>query len=193
MQRTKGHMKIKISQAVAFLVALGFAKAATWGQEKVQDRLSQVPEKVGTADVPEGFEDLYQSIVDSKGKVEVLAEEGTADAAAGEKSAKSKKGRSRPGPTTGARIETEKTKEAKPKKKPAPPAAEKDAYGCRVGTISAKVNKVLSKDWMTEEELAEAAGVTLDQARGRLYYAAEQGVCEHRRLVQYRLVPAKKS
>jgi len=81
---------------------------------------------------------------------------------------------------------------AKPKA-PAPAKVEKDKFGCKVGTISADVNKVLSKQWQDEDEIAKAAGVSLDQARGRLYYAAEKKIIEYRRLIQYRIItPAEK-
>lgn len=79
---------------------------------------------------------------------------------------------------------------------PAPVKAPRDALGCKLGTISAKVDAVLLEDlgeWKDENEVAEAAGVTLDQARGRLYYAAEKKVFEYRRLIQYRVPKAVKS
>jgi hypothetical protein len=85
-------------------------------------------------------------------------------------------------------------KKAKPAAKPATPTkkVEKDKFGCRLGTFAAKVNAVLTPTWQGEEEIAEAAKITLDQARGRLYYAAVDKVVESRRRVEYRLVPSKK-
>jgi hypothetical protein len=74
-------------------------------------------------------------------------------------------------------------------KKEKPSAANKDYLGCKLGSISNKVNEVLSDEWIDENEVAKLAGVKLDQARGRLYYGTELGQFEVQRLVQYRLKP----
>ena len=69
---------------------------------------------------------------------------------------------------------------------------ERDSFGCQLGTFSAKVNAIVSKEWQDEADIVKATGLTKDQARGRLYYAAEEGIFEYRRLIQYRLAPAAK-
>ncbi len=172
-------MKIEKAQAIAFLVALGFSKAADWSDEKIIERLDKAPNKVNEEDVPEGFEELFGRLVNSTAddKIELVSGKG-------EKKAKK--------PTKEKPAEKEEPKGKKPTKekpaeKPTAKTAEHDEYGSRVGTISSKVNAVLADEWDDEEAIAKAAGVTLDQARGRLYYAAQEGVVEVRRLVQYRL------
>jgi hypothetical protein len=174
-------MKITKKDAVAFLVALGFSKAATWKPGKIKERLTQAPDKVAEDDVPEGFMDLYTKLGESGGTIELTDTKPEKEAAETKETPMPKK-------------EKETKKEAKKETKKAPATAARDGYGCRMGSISQKVNSVVEGEWMTEQEIADAAKVTLDQARGRLYYAAQEGLMEHRRLVQYRLVkkPAKK-
>jgi hypothetical protein len=83
-------------------------------------------------------------------------------------------------------------KEPKPAKEPKPVKAKipRDKFGCAEGSISAAVNATLTKEWKDEVAIIEEAGVSKDQARGRLYYGAESGVFEYRRLLQYRIAPA---
>ena len=180
-------MKIKKSQAVAFFLALGFGKATQWGEDKLKENLTKVPKKVTEAEVPKGFEDFYAGLVQSEGKVTLLEEPASPQeeaAAEPKKSKKSKKERK------AEKAEKKAAKSnGKPKKKI--PELPRDHYGCREGTISFLVNAVMDKvpkgQWMTDREVAEKAGVSLDQARGRLYYAAEEGLLEHERAVRYRL------
>ena len=77
--------------------------------------------------------------------------------------------------------------EKKPRSRVAQPV---DKFGCREGTISAKVNEVVSKSWKTDKQIAEEAGIDLRNARGRLYLATVQGLFEARRTIEYRLKPA---
>jgi len=67
---------------------------------------------------------------------------------------------------------------------------EKDDIGSRVGSIASKVNACLSKDWVTDREIAEKTGLKLRQVRARLYVAAEGGVVQAERLIRYRISPA---
>lgn len=69
--------------------------------------------------------------------------------------------------------------------------AVRDQWGCEENTISAKVNAVVKDDWQTEEEINEKCKLSLDKTRGRLYYAAERGIMEYRRLTQYRWTQPK--
>lgn len=75
--------------------------------------------------------------------------------------------------------------------KPAKEPRERDALGCAIGSISAKVNAVVTDDWKDEEAIIKEAGVTKNEARGRLYFAAEQKVFERRSKIEYRLMPSK--
>lgn len=187
-------MKMTITKAVAvaFLKALGFSKADKWDDEKILDRLAQVPEKVEESEAPKGHEDLYQELVKAEGKVQLVVE----GSEPSEKESKTSKTKS------SKKVEPKPVKKEKGKKKVEPersrgtprPVAERDSMGSQVGTISAKVNKVMNSEWQSEQEIAETAGVTLDQARGRLYYGAEprMDIFERRRMIQYRLKKKKK-
>src|SRR5882757_2862598 len=105
-------MKVKQSEGVAFLVALGFKKAKGWDIEKVKSRLSQMPEKVTRENVPTSHEDFYQKLTEAKDETAVEAKsEKTGKSSKKEKSSKSEK----------------KEKKAK-KVEPTKPAIEKDSY-----------------------------------------------------------------
>lgn len=185
------------AKAVAFLVALGFAKAPEWDDAKLKQRLDQVPSKVDEEDVPDGFESFYTSLVDSEADDPIEFGKPKKD-----KKGKAKAAKPAPAPAP-APAKKGKAKAAKKAEPPTPPPAkekkaakpapapaktvERDAFGQRVGTISATINALLEPDWVDEQDIVKAAGVTLEQARGRLYYAEQEGVIECRRLVQYRL------
>jgi hypothetical protein len=200
--KTKDNMNINKTQLVALLVALGFTKAPDWDDKKLLDRASQLPVKVPEDDIPKEFKKLYGSIADCPKDEELTFEGGarTLKAAKGEAPAKSKSKKKKAAAEDDApEEETEAPAKSKKKKAASTEAAPKkthpvDEYGCRVGSISAKVNAVITDEWQSEEEVADAAKVTLDQARGRLYYAAtgDGKVLEKRRRTEYRLIPAKK-
>lgn len=197
-------MKVQKTVAIAFLVALGFAKAETWDDEKIIDRLKQAPEKVAEGEAPEGHEELLKGLRAAKGAVTL---EDSADAKPPKdekKSEKPPKEKPEAAPKAKKTENPPKAKDSAPKppkdksakpakpagtKKPTNGAVDRDEFGCRKGSISAKVNAKVNDEWQSEAEIAKAAGVTLDQARGRLYYGAEKAVFEHRRMIQYRLVP----
>lgn len=208
-------MKIKYAQAVALMVAVGFPKAGDWELAKLQARVNQVPSKVDRTTVPEEFLELYDNVetVQKAGNDGAVIVEltptagGATEAPAETKKSKKKKPSALKGthvdvgedlgekPRKPARSQAKKSGESKvvkaakamtsPDKK-----VDRDVFGCAKGTISHKVNAVLSEEWQTEAEIAKAANVSLDQARGRLYYGAEEKIMEYRKLIQYRLVPA---
>lgn len=66
-----------------------------------------------------------------------------------------------------------------------------DDFGSRQGSVNAKVNKAVTEQWQTEEEIAKLIGLTPKKARRRLYSATRKGLFEHRKLLQYRLLPKK--
>lgn len=72
------------------------------------------------------------------------------------------------------------------------PSHERDKFGSRAGSISSRVNSVVSTKWKTDEEIAKEAGLELRQARARLYHAAENGVFERERVIRYRIKPKEK-
>lgn len=80
----------------------------------------------------------------------------------------------------------------KPAEKTAPKGLV-DKFGNRLGSIASRVNEVLTTEWQTDQQIADKAGVTLKEVRGRLYYATNSDkIVECERLTRYRL-PAKKS
>jgi len=63
----------------------------------------------------------------------------------------------------------------------------RDRLGSRIGSIASRVNKVIAPHWKTDQEIAEAAGLDLRQARARLYHGAVSGLYERSRVIRYRL------
>lgn len=194
-------MKLERTVAVAFLLGLGFAKAKEWSNEKIVERFAQVPSKVSPDDVPEGQEKLYEQICEAKGKVELTGGEAPAPAkkdvpkekaVAGKsaKDAKPAKDAPKEKASYSADEEDDGEAEAAPKSKRAKkPAAEKDAFGCRVGSTMAKVNAAVTKDWTDVTEVAEKAGVSLQAAKLRIYHGIQGERFEIKRTFQVRLVP----
>lgn len=206
----ENNMKMKQSAAVALMVAVGFPKAGDWELSKLQSRINQVPSKVARDTVPEGFLGTYDDIEKDAGSVIVVAAEGAAaedngaDDQPKKKKSKTASEKSEPldrSPGSGQEQPSKKKKSKRSEKitkatKVAKSATDKavsqvkrDSFGCKEGTISAKVNAVLSEEWQDESEISKAAGVTLDEARGRLYYGAEKKIIEYRRRIEYRLIP----
>lgn len=68
-----------------------------------------------------------------------------------------------------------------------PDPIEKDNYGCRMGTISERINSTIEDEWKTDEQIRDDAGVTLGQARARLYHGVTDGHFEMERVVRYRI------
>jgi hypothetical protein len=203
-------MKINKTRAIEFLVAMGFAKAINWEDKVLISRLGQIPSKIDEEEVPEGFEDLYEQLSNSA-KDEAIVFEG--DKKSKKKSAKketqkelpleappkkksAKKKEAKPEPP--AKKEKSKPAPAKAKKEKSKPAkeetksADRDKYGSRVGTISAKVNAAITSEWKQGEEIAKELKISFTQARARLYHCNQEGIVECRRRVEYRLVRKKK-
>lgn len=189
-------MQIKKSVAVALMVALGFAKATGWSDEKLKDRLSKVPGHVGADEVPDEFKDTYQSLSEANGEIEVVNDQEGSEDSPKSKSKKSKKEvtpEPEEKPKSKKKVATPPPENPPPAKKKEKKAAapakvvERDFMGCRVGTISANVNAALTSDWQSAEEIAKNAGVSLDQALGRLYFGRDEAIIEYRRLIQFRL------
>lgn len=185
------------------MVALGFEKAPNWDNDTLAQRLKLTPSRVKSKDVPEAQQGLYQELsgMDEKETVEITepteAVQDESDTKPAKKSAK---------PAKEAAPAKPAKKEATPAKKAAAPAApakpmkpapkqrrgtpaDKDKFGCRQGTISAKVNAAIGAGWKTDKEIAEAAGLDLAEARGRLYLGTVQGIFESKRIIQYRITP----
>lgn len=208
---------INKEQLIGLLKDLEFPNAADWDNEKLAKRAAQIPDKVSESDVSEKFKAVYKQLVDDGGKVDlgdgkVVASTGaiksTVDVSKMDKARLSELLKEYKLPVIFRKDDTiekcrkivqnaldkkaaKPTKEDKEKKAAAPakPKVLRDEFGCKEGSISSKVNKVLTTEWQEEVDLAKIAGVTLDQARGRLYYAADEGEIERRKLIQYRRLP----
>ena len=184
-------MKLDKTQCVEMLQALGFTKADTWDDEKLKDRIGKVPQKVKEDEVPEEFEDLYSTIANSDpdDPIQWVGERGKPKKAAKKKAAKKKVAKKKVVPPTKPK-RVAKKKVAKPTATPKPPI-EKDEYGSRVGSISARVNAAIGEDWVSREDIAEACGITVEQADNRLYYCVQEGWAEKETLTRYRLKSKK--
>jgi hypothetical protein len=202
-------MTVNKTHAVEFLVSLGFAKAVNWEDELLVSRLGQIPSKIDEDEVDEKFQDLYSDLANSDPDEPITFE----GAKKSKKKATKKKAVAKPAPEPKAKAKKEKSKpvaKAKPapakkekskpvaKAKKAKPAktesevVERDKFGSRVGTISAKVNGAITDEWKEGKEIAKELGISFTQARARLYHANQEGIVECRRLVQYRLAKKKK-
>lgn len=196
-------MTVNKTHAIEFLVSLGFAKAVNWEDELLVSRLGQIPSKIDEEEVDEKFQDLYADLANSDPDEPITFEgakkskKKTAKKKAVTK-AEPKKEKSKPVAKKEAPAKKEKSKPvAKAKKaKPAKPdsgeVVERDKFGSRVGTISARVNGAITSEWKEGKEIAKELGISFTQARARLYHANQEGIVECRRLVQYRLAKKKK-
>lgn len=199
-------MTVNKTHAVEFLVSLGFAKAVNWEDELLVSRLGQLPSKIDQDEVDEKFQDLYSDIANSDPD-EPITFEGAKKSKkkTAKKKAAKKKAVAEPAPEPKA-AKKKAAKKEKPKpvakagKKGGPPVkkakdtkpdsgevVERDKFGSRVGTISAKVNGAITSEWKEGKEIAKELGISFTQARARLYHANQEGIVECRRLVQYRL------
>lgn len=172
-------MKVERIVAVAFLVSLGFKQAENWENDKIADRLRQVPERIDKSKVTdEGFLELYGNLAKLEAETELVVEGKAKAKPAASKEEGAKDGKGKPGAK----------KPAAPKKeKPAKVEAPKDGNGFRLGSIRAKVQGALSNEWRTEADIAKDAGVTVKQARIRLRRAKRGNLAEVERLIRYRL------
>lgn len=176
-------MRVTKAAAAIFLVAIGFPKADTWDVKKLTEALKHTARNKEEADIPADRLNSFRKLVEAKGDI-IVEDDGKAPDPEKMKLAKKKR-------------KDRQVEKKKPKSKPRPKAKPRvkkprDAFGCIVNSISAKVNAVINGEWMTEEEIAKKAGLPLKKTRGRLYFAAEHGDYERRRLIQYRVNPAAK-
>lgn len=69
---------------------------------------------------------------------------------------------------------------------------DRDKFNCIIDSISGQVNAHLSRNFKSDEQIAEEAGVSLRQARARLYVGVKKGDFEVRRVFEYRIKPKQK-
>jgi len=156
-------MNVKVEQKVAveFLTELGVKNAAKLSPAKISSLLLKAPTVLEETEVTKEFRDLFRRLKSAK-TIEIIG---------GETAPSVKVPSSSPG------LVKEKTT----------PVRNVDEFGCRVGTISNRVNRVLTKEWKDETVIAKEAGVSLEQARGRLYYGVQLGLFDAEKVVRYRL------
>lgn len=161
-------MIIKRKDLVDLFHVLGFPEAAKWDDLRLRLRVPQIPKRFTIYQVPEPHRPIYRQCLHSFNNpnepIDITS------------SPEEKK------------FVTRANSEWKEKN------VRKDSMGSRVGSISNKVNSILlerKNDWMDEREIANAAGVTLDQARGRLYYTTQAGITIKRVRVEYQLAKSK--
>lgn len=196
---------IKRAAALAFLLELGFSKAADWDNERMEKNLAKVPDHVTKETVTASFVPLFNDIVEAKGAVKVVDDEPVKEEKAKEETtkkpaAKAKVKSAAKKPAVKAKAEKKSTKaEKKPtkaKKEKAPkapkPAKEKDAFGFTVGTVRNKVAVKVGAAFHTVDELAEKAGTKARQTKLTLRRMVKAGFVEKRRRIEYRLVEKTK-
>jgi len=184
-------MKVTKAAAAIFLVAIGMSRADTWGVEKLTEALKHTARNKEESEIPEDRRKSFKKLVEAGDDIEVF-DNGKAPDPERMKDAK-KKRVARLVSNQKSHTKNVKSKRKK-KQKPKHKAIKKDkkprdSFGCILGSISARVNAVVNGNWMDEEEIAKKAGMSLKKARGRLYFAADDGVYERRRLIQYRVIP----
>jgi len=172
-------MKVTRKQAVKFLTALGFPKSAEWKKDKVIEMLEKTSDSVKRDDVPEDFHEFFDELD--------AAKPGTIEAVKGKKSDKKKESTSLVEKPAKKKLVKAAKKKAAVKKDVIPT----DQFGNRVGTVSAKMNDAMMNDdreWMTIEQVAKAAGITVVQSRNCLFLARRGGwVKSKRAMVLYRI------
>jgi hypothetical protein len=191
-------MKLKKTEAVAFLVAMDFPKATTLSTKDLEFRIKQVPEKIAVEDVPKDQKDLYDKLVAAKGEIEITddAKEEPAgrkskvDKAVDKAAAEKKKADAKEEKKPKAKAD-KKDKPARKEKKPRADI-EKDEYGSVVGSDRSKINAAFPKEWASIEDIADKAGVDIKKTKSRLRRARRQGHLEVRKIVEYRIKPSKK-
>lgn len=203
-------MKIPKETAIALLSAILTPKASNWPIAKLNQRMGLVTSKVAIDAIPEEFHSLYEEMAaaQTKGKsIEVIdgeVEEKPAKKPTSKKApAKKKKATAKKKAPAKKKTAAKKPAKKAPAKKPEvkKPAAKKasarkgvgpdlDRFGSRPDSICGKVNAVLlgDKEWHSIEEIAEAVGCTVKQARHRLYHMRNQRLVDLRHIIQYKVL-----
>lgn len=184
-------MRVTKAAAAIFLVAIGFPKADTWDVPKLTEALKHTARNKEESDIPKDRVNSFKKLVEANGDIEVVDDGKAPDP---EKMKEAKRKRSvRQNDKTAARtlklLGRKKVKKSKTQSHTPKGKKRRDAFGCIEGSISARVNAAINGEWMNEEEIARKVGLPLQKTRGRLYFAAEHGVYERRRLIQYRVKP----
>ncbi len=142
-------MKIERTVAVAFLTALGYAASAEWSNQKLADRLRQVPDRVDKAKAAGEHEDLYTKLAELTDQQDLKVEGKEPEQVKSSKTDKAidkhakKKADAKAKPAKAAKPAKEK------KVKVAKPAKEKKV------SLQRRVEACLSRTWQTLAEIGK--------------------------------------
>lgn len=135
-------MKVEKSECVKLLKELGFSKADEWPDEKVLERISQVPDKVKESEVPKGFEDFCKKLAEAEG-IEMNGVHVSSGGAEEAEEEKPKAKRSKGAPTKQADKEIAKAKAKGVKQEE--PAKKKPAKKGRLAGLSEMVAELVGR------------------------------------------------
>jgi DNA-binding transcriptional ArsR family regulator len=182
-------MKITRQQANTLFAEQGFASADTWPDAKMQTKLGQAVSRF----VPDNFQTeaskaLFAKLTEASEKGEAIElDSGTTE----EKEEKSAKAEKKPAAKAEKSAKEPKpaAKKAAPAKKAPPPKAEveKDAFGNRVDTQSAKINSLLGEEWVNEADIIKASKLGDVRVRDHLSILLGQGKVEKESVRRWRL------
>jgi hypothetical protein len=150
-------MQVTREEAVNFFLALGCKHAPEWDQEKLLRRLGTIHARITEEDVPAEWLEFFRKLRKEKDVTIVVNVPGVV------------------------------IPEMEPGYQDPIPEPPRDRFGCRRGTIGWKVNKAMSTEWQTPEEIARKARVRIDQVMGRIRIGMSQGIYEKKKIVYYRL------
>lgn len=198
-------MKITQEQAIALFAELGFPQAADWSKEKLAKRLGKVPEKFPEEVLKENqttLEALALAVSDGE-EIEVVdkLDEEPIQVDTAEDLAKLNR-------DDMYKVIDQNKLEIDPAEYrlghlreavaamlfPLPEEGEEvhgdtDLPQSRKGSMASSVSEVITNKWMTEEKIAELAGVPLQQTRDHLAYLKSKGVVQKIVERKYRVAP----
>lgn len=64
---------------------------------------------------------------------------------------------------------------------------ERDSLGTRVGTAAAAVNRALTGQWQTVEQIQKESGQPMKSVKRRLYNGVEMGLYCHEKIIRFKL------
>lgn len=200
--KKKNKGTLTISAVVALFAACGYEEAAEWDRDTLMKRCKQLPKKVLRADVPEEHAATYDALdkavelgkltivgsaspsKPSKKKAAVKPKKAAA-AKADPAPAKPKKGKSKKGKSKKASPSDELPldDERKPAKEKGP---KYDPYGGRIGSLNSRVQMLMHDGKRrSAQDVADELGISLKQARLRLYRGTFFGWLTHQREITF--------
>lgn len=177
-QQEENVMKIKFQNGINLFKSCGLKNADKWSAKKLRDKINNLPKNADQDEdfrpADEGLKDLFDTLVTAVKEGKEIVITGAPD---GEDSAPAAKGKATK--EKAAKSKTDKSDPDKPAKTPrtkkeSGEGKEVDAFGSRLGTLSAKINAQLSKtDPKSAKDLREATGANAVQ--GHLKVMIDKG------------------